>query len=311
MATCGRLPALPGSRGTWVRLCLCQSCGWVACSGDSPGQHAKAHCEQTGHPVVILLHHPHPDGATSTGAPSDGLNAANPQSRSRPGPAPSRRMDDLSALIPPTGRFRIHTNSALGADNRAPALGGSFTSREGCPVSAVLIRPGRCRSYRDPGCLAAVRAERHDRQGWAGTPLSGAGKPGDGGADERCLDDVVTATRSRRAVPLAYPHLHADNHHASAPSRLTSPSSARRASCRDPLTSSVQPATCALPDHWRVWRAVARSSCRDRIEMPSASPAGTQPVITSLAKSCPDRPEVNGTACPCAAPGARPRCRWR
>jgi|tagenome__1003787_1003787.scaffolds.fasta_scaffold20667889_1 uncharacterized UBP type Zn finger protein len=46
--------------GTWARLCLCQSCGWVACSDDSPGQHAKAHYEETDHPVVILLQHPHP-----------------------------------------------------------------------------------------------------------------------------------------------------------------------------------------------------------------------------------------------------------
>jgi uncharacterized UBP type Zn finger protein len=45
---------------TWVRLCLCQSCGWVACSDDSPGQHAKAHYKETDHPVVILLQHPHP-----------------------------------------------------------------------------------------------------------------------------------------------------------------------------------------------------------------------------------------------------------
>jgi hypothetical protein len=44
----------------WVRLCLCQSCGWVACFDDSPGQHAKAHYEETDHPVVILLQHPHP-----------------------------------------------------------------------------------------------------------------------------------------------------------------------------------------------------------------------------------------------------------
>ena len=91
----------------------------------------------------------------------------------------------------------------------------------------------------------------------------------------------------------------------SAPRRLTSPSSARLASCRDPLTSSVQPATSMLPDHWRVWRAMVRSSCRDPIEMPSASPAGTQPALTSLAKSCPDRPEVKGAPCPCPAPGAR------
>src|ERR1022692_248821 len=91
----------------------------------------------------------------------------------------------------------------------------------------------------------------------------------------------------------------------SAPSRVRSPSSSPLASCLDSLTSSVQPATSVLPDPQRVWRAVSRSSCRDPIEMPSTSPAGTQPVITSLAKSCPDKPQVKGTRGPGVAPGAR------
>ena len=91
----------------------------------------------------------------------------------------------------------------------------------------------------------------------------------------------------------------------SAPSRPTSLSSWRRASCRDWLTSSVQPATSALPEPQRAWRSVFRSSCRDAIEMPSTSPAGTQPAMISLAKSCPDTSPVKGTGCPCAAPGAR------
>jgi hypothetical protein len=91
----------------------------------------------------------------------------------------------------------------------------------------------------------------------------------------------------------------------SAPSRWTSLSSWSLASRRDSLTSSVQPATSALPDPQRAWRAVARSSCQDPIDMPSASPAGTQPVVISLAKSCPDRSEVNGSRRPYAAPGAR------
>src|SRR5271165_5820368 len=91
----------------------------------------------------------------------------------------------------------------------------------------------------------------------------------------------------------------------SAPSRLTSLSSRRLASCRDSLTSSVQPVTSALADVHRAWRAVVRSSCRDPIEMPSASPAGTQPVMISLAKSCPDTSEVKGTCGPYGAPGAR------
>ena len=91
----------------------------------------------------------------------------------------------------------------------------------------------------------------------------------------------------------------------SPPSRLTSLSSWSLASCRDWPTSSVQPATSALPDPQRAWRAVVRSSCRDPIEMPRTSPAGTQPVMISLAKSCPDKSEVKGTGGPCAVPGAR------
>jgi len=90
----------------------------------------------------------------------------------------------------------------------------------------------------------------------------------------------------------------------SAPNRVTSLSSWRRASCRDSPTSSVQPATSVLPDQSRVWRVVFRSSWRDPIEMPSTSPAGTQPFVISLAKSCPDRSQVKGTGGPCA-PGAR------
>ena len=36
----------------WVELRLCLSCGWVACSNTSPHQHAKAHYEETDHPVA-------------------------------------------------------------------------------------------------------------------------------------------------------------------------------------------------------------------------------------------------------------------
>ena len=37
----------------WTELWLCLSCGWVACSDDSPNQHARAHYEETDHPVAI------------------------------------------------------------------------------------------------------------------------------------------------------------------------------------------------------------------------------------------------------------------
>ncbi|WP_188195715.1 UBP-type zinc finger domain-containing protein [Nonomuraea sp. SYSU D8015] len=40
---------------TWTRLLTCLTCGWVACSDDSQGGHAKAHYEETDHPVVADL----------------------------------------------------------------------------------------------------------------------------------------------------------------------------------------------------------------------------------------------------------------
>ncbi|MFC5835550.1 UBP-type zinc finger domain-containing protein [Nonomuraea insulae] len=40
---------------TWTRLLVCLTCGWVACSDDSSGGHAKAHYRETDHPVVAVL----------------------------------------------------------------------------------------------------------------------------------------------------------------------------------------------------------------------------------------------------------------
>jgi uncharacterized UBP type Zn finger protein len=39
----------------WTELWLCLSCGWVACSDDSPGRHSHAHYEETDHPVVAAI----------------------------------------------------------------------------------------------------------------------------------------------------------------------------------------------------------------------------------------------------------------
>jgi uncharacterized UBP type Zn finger protein len=36
-------------------LLVCLTCGWVACSDDSPNQHAKAHYEETDHPLAADL----------------------------------------------------------------------------------------------------------------------------------------------------------------------------------------------------------------------------------------------------------------
>jgi uncharacterized UBP type Zn finger protein len=40
-------------RGATLLACL--TCGWVACSDDSPNQHAKAHYEETDHPLAAGL----------------------------------------------------------------------------------------------------------------------------------------------------------------------------------------------------------------------------------------------------------------
>jgi hypothetical protein len=38
--------------GTWVHLRMCQECGHVNCCDDSPGRHATAHHNATGHPII-------------------------------------------------------------------------------------------------------------------------------------------------------------------------------------------------------------------------------------------------------------------
>jgi uncharacterized UBP type Zn finger protein len=40
---------------TWTRLLVCLTCGWVACSDDSRGGHAKAHYQETDHPVAGVV----------------------------------------------------------------------------------------------------------------------------------------------------------------------------------------------------------------------------------------------------------------
>src|SRR5258708_4142444 len=36
-------------------LVACLTCGWVACSDDSPNRHARAHYEETDHPLAAAL----------------------------------------------------------------------------------------------------------------------------------------------------------------------------------------------------------------------------------------------------------------
>jgi uncharacterized UBP type Zn finger protein len=46
---CQNLPGRPAG------LVVCLTCGWVACSDDSPNQHARAHYQETDHPVAAGL----------------------------------------------------------------------------------------------------------------------------------------------------------------------------------------------------------------------------------------------------------------
>jgi len=40
------------SGGSWVHLRMCQSCGHIGCCDNSPGRHATAHFNETGHPII-------------------------------------------------------------------------------------------------------------------------------------------------------------------------------------------------------------------------------------------------------------------
>lgn len=48
-------PACRARADRWAALLVCLTCGWVACSNDSPNQHAKAHYEETDHPLARRL----------------------------------------------------------------------------------------------------------------------------------------------------------------------------------------------------------------------------------------------------------------
>jgi uncharacterized UBP type Zn finger protein len=60
----GLAPVSPQSDDCWdcrerpdrsAALLACMTCGWVACSDDSPNHHARAHYEETDHPVAAGL----------------------------------------------------------------------------------------------------------------------------------------------------------------------------------------------------------------------------------------------------------------
>jgi uncharacterized UBP type Zn finger protein len=43
------------STGGKAGLAVCLTCGWVSCSDGSPNRHARAHYEETDHPVAAGL----------------------------------------------------------------------------------------------------------------------------------------------------------------------------------------------------------------------------------------------------------------
>ncbi|TDB87537.1 UBP-type zinc finger domain-containing protein [Actinomadura sp. 7K534] len=60
----GLTPVEPRSRGCrvcealragWKALRVCLTCGWVACSDDSPHRHARAHYRETDHPITATV----------------------------------------------------------------------------------------------------------------------------------------------------------------------------------------------------------------------------------------------------------------
>jgi uncharacterized UBP type Zn finger protein len=47
--------ACPDSADPGTPLVACMTCGWVACSDDAPNRHARAHYEETDHPLACSL----------------------------------------------------------------------------------------------------------------------------------------------------------------------------------------------------------------------------------------------------------------
>src|SRR6185437_4243303 len=95
-------------------------------------------------------------------------------------------------------RLRATDNRSSCTPTRQALNGlGASIKRELTLREASVVRrdylSGWCRLYPGPGCLAAVRADRHNGQGRAGRTPVGPGEPGDGGTGERDLRDVVAA----------------------------------------------------------------------------------------------------------------------
>lgn len=83
--------------GWWVHLRRCAECGHIGCCDSSPSQHARAHWEESGHPVLQSFE-PGEDWFYSyeTDDYVDGPRLADPQSRplDQPVPGPAGKVPE-------------------------------------------------------------------------------------------------------------------------------------------------------------------------------------------------------------------------
>ncbi|WP_330455687.1 UBP-type zinc finger domain-containing protein [Streptomyces sp. NBC_00820] len=50
---CGGCQECTAGNQRWIHLRMCLTCGHVGCCDSSPGAHATAHHEESGHPVAV------------------------------------------------------------------------------------------------------------------------------------------------------------------------------------------------------------------------------------------------------------------
>jgi len=79
--------------GWWVHLRRCAQCGHIGCCDTSPAQHATAHFQETGHPVIRSFEPgetwfwSYPDGEFAETGPELADPQFHPVSQPVPGPA--------------------------------------------------------------------------------------------------------------------------------------------------------------------------------------------------------------------------------
>ncbi|PCE13462.1 hypothetical protein AUC47_08700 [Microbacterium sp. SZ1] len=92
-------------QGFWVHLRRCAACGHVGCCDTSPGQHATAHFQETGHPLIQSFEPGEDwfwDYADETVLDGPELAAPTSRPQDQPSPGPAGR-------VPANWRELIHT----------------------------------------------------------------------------------------------------------------------------------------------------------------------------------------------------------